>query len=295
MTDNFFDVDQSVSDRLNQGMQIGGSVEIPILAPFTFWKNGSAQNRPLKDANPILYYGGWGTDKQEMDDAIEAYGTPGKVIEVEMTNQDGKDYQAYVSRYVIVAPIAYRDAWFKKDGVNWLRKAKWEDGYNHHKIQMLCYRARQIEDGAEPWGPVVLTVSGYNAGFLLDAVKNWARFLDPVRKKYALNVPAWGFWMSVGSFGPEPIFKSVGKGTQKPINPIGLHFPTKEPTLEMLKKVFVGKDTLAEMAALMEECEEWLNNWKEDPTEQPAAASDYEEPPFEPTTDYSESPEDMPF
>ncbi len=54
MADDFFNVPDGMSDELNQGMNLGGRIELPFTAPFVYWKNGAANFRSLAQTLPAV-------------------------------------------------------------------------------------------------------------------------------------------------------------------------------------------------------------------------------------------------
>jgi hypothetical protein len=285
MTD-FFDVNQNTADALNQGMAIGGTIELPFTAPFFYWMNGNQQMRAMQQQVPPLYYGGWAADGEMFETAIEENGDVAGVemFAADMTSKNGKQYLAYTTRLLVLAPISYRSCWMLGDGPATTRFSEYTKGARHH-VQLLALLAKKTATAYEPWGPVVLSAKGYQAQNLLSAAKDWDKELSKVRKEHAPKVPAWGFWMGVGTFGAEIKVEMVGQGSAKsPITPLRLG-TFKEYNLDLLKKFFVGKAALDSMADYLAQSQEWLGAWKKNNVPAtngngPAAPGPYSEPPM---------------
>jgi hypothetical protein len=76
-------------------------------------------------------------------------------------------------------------------------------------------------------------------------------------------VPAWCFYLSLGTFGKERQVANVGKpGAQSPITPITAYIPDKL-TDELMSSLFVGNEVAEKMAQLQDQAAEWLNAWSE--------------------------------
>ena len=127
---------------------------------------------------------------------------------------------------------------------------------------MIAYlAAKQAEGQYEPLGPIMMTAKGWQGKYLLDAFSTWNRNTARVRGKVAPGIPAWCFYLSVGTFGE---FKKapVGSGDQQSIiTPIGPYIP-KEITPALMENLFVGEDVADAMATYLEELQEWLHAYE---------------------------------
>jgi hypothetical protein len=268
MTDTFFEVDAETAAALNQGMNLRTNIELPFKAPVFWWRNGAANMRALANQAPALFFGGWETDQEVFDEATQEYGAYNNETwaACDMTSKDGKDYTAYTVRGLVVAPISYRAAWFIKDRATGVttRFTDWVAGARH-QTQMLALLGHKNEEGMNiPWGPVVLSAKGYQAQYLLKAAKDWAKIIQKGRNQYAPQVPVWGFWMALGTWGNQPIIEMAGKaGAQSPITPIKLAAAPATIDVDFLKRLFVGRDGLTLMRYHLEEAKEWLDAWKQ--------------------------------
>jgi hypothetical protein len=73
-------------------------------------------------------------------------------------------------------------------------------------------------------------------------------------------VPAWCFYLSLGTIRSEIKIKSVGKGSTSNITPIEAYLPD-QVSAELLEKLYVGKQIYADMVAIKEDAKEWLEAW----------------------------------
>src|SRR5690606_23854536 len=96
----------------------------------------------------------------------------------------------------------------------------------------------------------------------LDALAGWERATKAVRNKIAPGVPAWCFYLSIGTFGHERKQTMVGKRAQKAITPITLYVP-KEINETLIEKLFVGQETAETMAIYLENAQEWLQAYED--------------------------------
>jgi hypothetical protein len=255
-------LDTTLAKKLDMGMRAGDAVELPFPVIYIWALNGQAS---YKSQGGALYYGGWAckaedlqaiTDQQELP-------VPADWKQVTIASRDGGEFEAVTSRNVVVAPIGKRESWLF-DGK---RFADYVEGGRRH-LQVLAYLAEpRGENGKKqfaPWGPVVLTAKGYQARNLLDAFVRWDKATSQIRWKIAPGVPAWCFYLSLGTFGRERQAINVGKpGTQSPITPISAYIPERL-TDDFVANLFVGHQIAEQMATLQDQAADWLKAWKEE-------------------------------
>ena len=105
----------------------------------------------------------------------------------------------------------------------------------------------------------MLTAKGYQAKNLLDSFSLWNRSTSKIRGKIAPGIPAWTFYLSVGTYGDKRNQVMVGQGnSQSPITPVGAWVP-KEITEPVMESLFVGEDHAEAMAVYLESADEWLH------------------------------------
>jgi hypothetical protein len=257
-----FAIDQNDADRLNQGMNLGGGIELSFDAPVFWWLNGNPANRALAATTPAVYFGGWASNAEDIDAVTAERGIPGGLVQTDIFTRDSKTIQSYTSRALVVAPIGFRQCWTVGADRAATRSLTFTPGGRQH-IQVLALMGLQMPDKTyHSWGPVVLSAKGFQAQYLQSALKDWKKALERPRKEFAPNVPAWAFWCALGTFGQAPETRLVGKaGAQSPVTPINLFTP-KEITRDTMIRVFVGREGVSEMARLQESAEDWLNAWK---------------------------------
>lgn len=271
--------DTSLGTRLNDGMNLGGGIQLPFTAPVFWTINGNPALRQLGGAQ---YFGGWASDAGDFDEALRqwAFAAPPKpFILTDMVSTDGKNYQAYTARNFLIAPICFRRGWITQDNT---RTAEYTKGARQH-VQALCILAYRNGE-THLMGPVVLSAKGFQAQNLLNSFSAWAKHTQTMRRKVAPDVPAWCFLLSIGTFGTERKQVLVGQGAQHPITPIGAYLPE---TLDekILESLFVGEDTAKAMLEYMTQAAEWRTAWGQPSQDQmgranPAAAG-HVEPEFD--------------
>lgn len=253
-------LDPTLSKQLSDGMKNGDGVELPFLAPYIWAVNGLASFKPQAETVPAMYYGGWAVKMEDMQACIDQLGVPlpPTMKQATIPSRDGKEFEAYTTRTLIVAPIAYRSSWLY-DGRRYM---EYVDGGRRH-VQALVYMGiKATPKTIEPWGPAILTAKGYQAKNLLDAFSAWDKHTSAIRYKVAPGVPAWCFYLSIGTFGKERQSINVGKpGSQSPITPIGPGLIELNETL--MNAIFVGEKVAGAMGDFREQAQPWLKAWKQ--------------------------------
>lgn len=290
-------LDPALANSLKGGMDDEFGIELPFPAPMFYAIRGEPAYKSLDNAQ---YYGGWGADAEKMTDAIEDSGRQFPLFFTEGTavNQRGKEYKIYCARSVLVAPIGKRFSWVKRgaEGKQSIRSTVYFDGSRMH-VQVLAYMAQRAPDKTVvPWGPVVLTAKGYQAGHILEAFRVWKKASKEARKQFASDLDASLFYLAIGTFGKDRITEKVGKGDlASQLTPISAFVPEKV-TADYLTKVFVGGTIAAEMADLKAQAEQWLAAWKETTVEaKPENGNGATEPEAPPIPDGGETEDEEPF
>jgi hypothetical protein len=271
-------LDRDLAKKLDDNMRAGGSVELPFPVVYAWTLTGQAS---YKSAGGPLYFGGWAAKADGVHAVVESQhiNIPAGWELRTLAPKDGGEFEAYLARSLVVAPLGKRSSWLY-DG---RRYPEYVEGGRRH-LQVLCYLAeRQGENGKAkfiPWGPVVLTAKGYQARNVLDAFARWDKATAQLRRKVAPGVPAWCFYFALGTFGKDRQAVNVGKpGAQSPITPITAWIPEgmNEDTMRLL---FVGNDVAAQMADYAEQAAEWLGAWSQPVVEgQPLVEPEYTDPP----------------
>ena len=271
-------LDNDLARKLDSGMRSGETIELPFPVIYIWAHNGQASYKSQVQTAPALYYGGWACKAEDLQTVAEQGGLniPAGWVQTAVDTRDGNGFEAFVTRNVIVAPIGKRESWIDRDGK---RSPKFIDGGRRH-LQALCYLAEKQGTNGDsriiPWGPVVLTAKGYQAKNLLGAFTTWDKATSSLRHKVAPGVPAWCFYLSLGTFGKDRQVTNVGQaGAQSPITPITAYIP-EGMTPEKMASLFVGQEVAGLMADYQDQAAEWLGAWKEPVVSQGAAQGEDE-------------------
>lgn len=262
------ELDAALAAKLKGTMQEGGTIELPFPVIYLWTINGQPS---YKQQGGAMYYGGWCCKAE--DAAViaqeKALNLPVAWKHETITTRDSKEFEGLTTRALIVAPILKRESWI---GNNGRRYTGYVEGGRRH-IQMLALMGERVEKaGIQAWGPVVLTAKGYQARNLLDALARWDKDTAKIRWSKAPGIPAWLFWMGLGTFGNERQVINVGKpGAQSPITPIQLAEIKPEALERDLESLFVGNKVAQEMSDLADAAEPWRQAWKEESIESSSA------------------------
>lgn len=274
MNNNPITLDRNLAKKLDQGMRNSNTIELPFPVVYIWALNGQAA---YKSQGGALYFGGWACKADNAQATAEQQGLPIPAgwSQTALDTKDGQSFAALVTRNVLVAPIGKRESWILDDGK---RSPHYVEGGRRH-IQVLCYLAEtKGENGAKqivPWGPVVLTAKGYQAKNLLGAFTAWNKLTANLRYKVAPGVPAWCFFLSLGTYGKERQAVNVGQpGAQSPITPISVYTPETMDEARM-RSLFVGEEVAGLMADYQDRAAEWLAAWN-GPVEEPVYPPDDE-------------------
>ena len=259
-------LDPTLSKKLDQGMRAGEAVELPFPVVYMWALNGQTS---YKAQGGALYFGGWACKAEDLNAVAEQQGlsVPKEWKLVTIASRDGGEFEAYTTRQAIVAPVGKRVSWLHEGK----RSSNYIEGGRRH-VQILAYLAEtQSTNGSKqyiPWGPIVLTAKGYQARNLLDAFARWDKATSSIRRKvasgmHAAVIPAWCFYLVLGTFGKERQAINVGKpGAQSPITPISAYIPEKI-TEQLMTSLFVGPEIAAVMSDMQDQAEDWLRAWNE--------------------------------
>jgi hypothetical protein len=253
-------LDINLAKKLDQGFRAGEAIELPFPVVYIWALNGQAS---YKSQGGALYYGGWACKTEDLQATADQQGLPipNDWKQVTISSRDGGEFEAFTTRNILVAPIGKRLSWIHEGK----RSADYIEGGRRH-LQVLAYMAEaRGENGKKefiPWGPVVLTAKGYQARNLLDSFARWEKATGQMRWKVAPGIPAWCFYMALGTFGKERQSINVGKpGAQSPITPISAYIHERY-TEDLLTSLFVGSEVASIMSDLQDQGSEWLNAWR---------------------------------
>jgi hypothetical protein len=256
------------ANDLGNPFQTGGEISLPFPKVSVFWHNG----KPDADkTRGVYHYGGFFSGAEDITNELadfnikpEAIGWKGDT----WTDKDGKEYAVYSSRQIFVAPVANRKVWRKYvfEGVE----------KNKSTYSLLGFMAYPTAEKLCFLGPVIISASSYSGAMLEDAVKKWPSITAEARAKAAPNVPAWQFYIPIGTFGDKRVAVKVGNGPKTSmIVPAQIFVPDKGWTPEKIEKYFVPDEVVDQMIDTKKAADEWLN-WKPDEskTQQDSRADD---------------------
>lgn len=237
---------QDLKDAVQGSMDSNQGVQLPFVAPSMWWKNGEAALKPTQEIKDARRFGGWGISEEDV--ANNSLELPNTFSLFEMNGNNG-NYNAYLARFVYVAPICRRFVWFQKPDGNWTSK-----------LNVLVYMAEmKPEKELVQWGPVVISAKGFSGKYIDDAFGKFSAKTASMRDGDPVNY----FYHPLGTFTSEPIFEKItGKGgASSPITPCQLFMPKEGYSDSDMDKYFVSEEVAAVMADLLEQAKEWQADW----------------------------------
>jgi len=237
---------QELKDAVKGSMDTNQGVQLPFTAPLMWWKNGEIALKSTPEVKDARRFGGWGVSEEEL--ANEGLELPETFKPFEMNGNKGT-YNAYLARFVYVAPICRRFVWFQKPDGKWTSK-----------LNVLSYMAEMKDKVLVQWGPVVITAKGYSGKNIDNAFAKFSTASAALRDGDPVNY----FYHPMGTFAPNPVFENAtGKGgDSSPITPCQVFIPETGYTPEQMDTYFVGEEVAAVMADLLGQSKEWLADWK---------------------------------
>ena len=250
----------STAQALAEGVG-GQAIELPFLVPPVWVTNGDPRLASLANTASAVYYGGWVIEMTQANALMDEWNQSALPAGFTQTilNAGGKQLDVAVGRSVFVALIGMRKSWYNTAGA---RQPDYEHGFRQH-VQALCFMGNRTDRNSPvlPFGPIMLSAKGHQATNLSKAFSAWERHTKPLRDQVAPGVPAWAFYLSIGTYGDKIKQVTVGKGSQQSqITPITPYLPEgiTEATLESL---FVGQELADTMVELKKRADEWLHAW----------------------------------
>jgi len=268
-------------DNLGWNDDFSGAVRLPFAALVIRALRGEAK---LKGVTPdARYFGGWAYNaddaKKMVADGDLRTDPSWAVYEAD---GDKGPYGEAASRVVNVAVIKGRMRWGNDDARQY--STKFFPGARMH-VQYLCGLFVRNQGETTFAGMAMITARGHQAGFLQTAIDEYATFIRTATAGTAnakLPRPAW--ILTLGTFGAEPQFKSVGTGAKSStITPVKAVLP---PSTDALAKRRVPDEVLDELGNKFAQASQWLEAWKQS-TQEPLqiagvapVADTFEEQPF---------------
>lgn len=257
---DFTDIDQVALNQLRDAERGGEGVKLPFPTLNIWVNNGDARLKANATACPMLYYGGWATDNEALGELILAGHVPSDLEKWSAFEGAGDkgNWQGRGSRLVTAAIIASRSRWLAPDGKTAGPHFDAAKGLKRQHVQWLSL----LYVNSKPWGYAVLTAKGYQAMNVTNAIKDWAAAIQPHRA--ALNaqaLPLSAFAITLGTTGPEPVFKDVGKSATSKITPIVAVIPA-DLTAEKVAQRFIGAQNVRANNERLAQAADWLAAWK---------------------------------
>jgi hypothetical protein len=246
-----FAVPSEYQEEMKGSMSDNSGIKLPFPAPTLYWFNGKTDFKDVAEIKDPRRFGGWGVSKEDLD-TLGVQPSPAWVLH-NLTNKEGKSYQAYLFRSAWVAPIARRSAWFENDG-----RAR-------SSLNILAYLALRNKEGKFlPYGPVVLSAKSFTGLAIEKCFKDFGVKTADVRGETLPNF----FFTPIGTYGDEPKFSSnKGKsGKESSVTDPQLYVPANGYDEAFLQSVFVpniGSEILADMANYKRQAKEWLADWND--------------------------------
>lgn len=261
-------IEQAALDDLSRAAKLGEGVELPFAATYWWALNGQRSMSALARECPALFYGGWATDADKYhENALD----PVQGVHEYTGSGDKGQWNALATRVLHVAIIARRTRWLAKDGMTF--SVHYKPGFTRQHLQVLTLGFV----AGKAWFPVVLSAKGYQAKYLLEAIKAWEKAIAPFKKELnATQFPVSCFVISLGTTGDKPEFVSVGKtGAQSTITPIQPVIPNDLDAGKLAKR-FVGRDVIRINAERLAQAQDWLKAWHV--ASENGERNEYEEP-----------------
>jgi hypothetical protein len=251
----------SNTSDMGNPFSVPGEISLDLPHLQLYWHNGKSEAGTDKG---VYHFGGWFCGADEILAAIENF-APVKLDTIGFKGPDTwhgrkeSEYQSYHIRSIYVAPIAPREVW--RQVVNDKGEKKWRSTYS-----MLGFMAYLSEKKFKFLGPVVISGSSYSGEAVKNAIMSFPALTAEARRVAAPTVPAWQWYIPIGTFGPKRISRIVGKGnSSSPIVPAQIYNPDGGWKPETIEHYFVSDDVADQMKATKDAAQEWLA-WKPDKT-----------------------------
>lgn len=251
---------QAALDELTRAQNGDGGVQLPFQVAYFWAHNGDPKAAKLAKDCPAVFAGGWATDAEQLEALISAgelASTPKGFFAFDGAGRDGNEYRGIAGRVLSFAYIARRERWLAKDGTSAKPHYDGDTGHTRRHMQMLV----RVASEGKPWGYAVMTTKGWQAKYMLDALKEWSAAIGKYAKELnAARFPLGAWWITVGTFSDKPEFVPVGKDAKTNITPMRAWIKD-DFGAEQLKARFVGATVLQENAEHLAQAREWLEAW----------------------------------
>jgi hypothetical protein len=255
----FTDIDQVALNQLRDAERGGEGAKLPFPALNIWVNNGDARMKAAGTTCPMLYFGGWATDGEALGELILAGHVPSdleKWTAFEGAGDRG-GWQGRGSRTVTAAFIASRTRWLAPDGKSAGPHFDAAKGFKRQHVQWLTL----LYILSKPWGYAVLTAKGYQAMNVANALKDWGAAIAPHRAALnAQSLPLSAFALTIGTVGPEPVWKEVGKSATSKITPMVAVIPPDLDSAKVAQR-FIGANNVRVNNERLAAAADWLAAW----------------------------------
>lgn len=247
----------SIADPMSETWE----ANLPVSSVYLWTHNGKPE---FKEGVPR--YGGFAASSEAVDELLS---TNDLIVptEWELTDLHGREgaYGAYLTRKVAVAPIGFRLRWLDQTG-GYQTQFDRENGFTRRHVQVLAGLGHMNKGTPKFAGYCVLTAKGYQAGNLMDSLRDFYNAIGPARRAAGADngIAQCAFWHSIGTFSDEPEYDQVGSSAKSVITPLRPHpyyFGGEDVTEERLRTIFVGRENYENFTNTAEGAEEWLKAW----------------------------------
>lgn len=223
-------------------------VQLPFDALYLSWENGQPA---LRELGGLACFGGWSA-KVAGADKIDGLTLPQSFGKYTRNFKGGKSEPCYGSRAVTVSILGSRQRWVNRDDDR-DGSMDYRPGDTKH-IQWLC--AMFLTPDLATYVPVVLTTKGTQCKRIEAAQKEWREAINATDSKLG-RYPISAFAITIGSFGQQPTYETVGDGSKTfTITPIKAPATIAEPA-----KRLIPRQLVSEFTELRIKANDWLVAW----------------------------------
>lgn len=211
---------------------------VTVLPPTIQWRRGD-----LTNPNKLLKNGCW---QLTVDNFASLVGD--SLPAVDVLHGGGVVVPSYLIEKIHIAVLAYRKRWYTVNADNSITflPPKFEEPTVNvkSKLQIWCL-CRELNNE-----PVLVSVSGMNSKYLLDAMDAFIkRVITPASRLAKARFARYHFWLPLATFGKQAV-----KNNQY-ITPPALALD--EINEDVLRSLFTGKDVALQAELSMNEAVAW--------------------------------------
>lgn len=249
-------------DVLNNNLQALHIMALPFPVAYIWSIYGEPKAKP--EEGPV-FYGGWAANAERVKAMVDVAKItpdyPDGWLQVERPMQNGDKINALLTRTIYAAPIGYRAIWRSENG----GAAKdYQEGYRHH-LQILALVATvSPQKTALPWAMAVITAKGFQASWVLQAIKDWSYMMGEAKNIIDPNIPDWSFFVPLGTFGQERRLVTVGGDHPKKLTMNVTYTPAELSTrIKLLERLYIGYAGIETVSSVANDprVQAWLKAW----------------------------------